>query len=235
MQEGDVMVQLTNNLRKLSKIIKPLYIVGGYIRNALFGIQSNSIDLCGPALLCEVKELLKGSEFEIVVVSEKMGTAQIKAGGEVYDYSVFRKEKYDHKKPGKHTPSSVTFITDLKEDASRRDFTINAIYYDMGNFGYVDPFNGRQDIDTKTLRMVNDDTLKCDGVRLYRLLRFMKEYELKVDPHTFNLAIKYSSNSLDVSDVRRNMELGRIEQMQCSEMFNEYLNKISNAIFPGKK
>lgn len=167
-------MQISKNLYELAKIFHktaPLYVVGGYVRDFLLGKISKDVDICA-SLSCEkVQELLSGSKFKITFINKKMGTTIIEVDDEKYEYTPFRADNYDD--TGKHAPVSVEFSVGIKEDATRRDFTINSVYYDIMGGEFIDFFNGISDIQKGVMRAVKEPnlTLKEDSLRIFRLFR----------------------------------------------------------------
>ncbi len=83
-----------------------------------------------------------------------------------------------------------------EEACSRRDFTINAILYDPLTAEFIDPFNGRADLENKILRVVNPDTFIEDSLRVLRAMQFAARFEFAIDPATVELC-----RSIDLSDL----------------------------------
>jgi tRNA nucleotidyltransferase (CCA-adding enzyme) len=83
-------------------------------------------------------------------------------------------------------PDSVYFVDDIKDDLARRDFTINAIAYDVLDDRLIDPFGGLADLETKTLRAVGDAATRFaeDGLRVLRAARFVATLEVSLEPET---------------------------------------------------
>jgi tRNA nucleotidyltransferase (CCA-adding enzyme) len=83
-------------------------------------------------------------------------------------------------------PDSVYFVDDIKDDLARRDFTINAIAYDVLDDRLIDPFGGLSDLQTRTLRAVGDPALRFseDGLRVLRAARFVATLEVTLEPGT---------------------------------------------------
>ena len=128
-----------------------------------------------------------------------MGTAIISCGDESYQYSCFRREQYGD--GGAHSPVTVEFIKDIREDAKRRDFTVNALYYDISKDEILDFYTGVADIHSKLLRTVEtpEEVLSKDGVRILRLFRFQSELGFKIEKNTLDAAIKYARNVKSLS------------------------------------
>ena len=137
---------VSNNLKKLATALDgKLYIVGGYVRNAIMGMASDDIDICSPFLSEEVQERCKEIGLKTKVINAKLGTLLVSTNdGENYEYTPFRRENYIK---GNHLPESVEFVDDILVDAKRRDFTCNTIYYNVLSGKIFDPYNGKADIE----------------------------------------------------------------------------------------
>ncbi len=204
-------LELPKTLKELAKIFPTeLYVVGGYIRNRIMEIEGDDIDICASLTLDEVEKLLAESKFSVKIKSKSLGSAVISCGKEHYEYTTFRQDTYPD--GGAHMPESVTFIKDIREDAKRRDFTCNALYYDIKSDQLIDFYDGVADIKRRVLRTVEtpDEVLSHDGVRILRLFRFQCELNFKIDSKTLESAYKYKENLCDVSGERVVHEITRI-------------------------
>ena len=204
-------IEVSSNLKNLSKLFPTdLYIVGGFVRNSLLGIDLVDVDLCSSLTLDKLAKLLEGTAYGFKVKSKTLGTGVITIDDECYEYSVFRREYYGEN--GEHSPEKVEFITDIQEDAKRRDFTINSIYYDINKDEIIDFYHGVEDIKNKTLRTVENPefVLSKDGARILRLFRFQCELGFKIEKDTLATALKYASNVKAISNERRTNEMNKI-------------------------
>lgn len=204
-------IEIPETLNKLASLLPcELYVVGGYIRNSIMDIEKEDIDICGKLKLCELEKILEGSEFCIKVKNKSLGSAIISCGDEKFEYTTFRHDYYAE--GGAHYPERVEFVQTAEEDAKRRDFTCNAIYYEIKNKHLLDFYNGIEDIKNKTLKCVEsaDEVLSHDGLRILRLFRFQCELNFKIDKTTLLAAIKYKNNLRDISGEREISEITRI-------------------------
>lgn len=147
------------------------YLVGGAVRDNLLGIEPKDFDYCVEAESYEdMKRSIINLGGQIFLESPQYLTirAKIKKFG-IADYVLARKDRGST--DGRH-PDSVEAGT-LLEDLSRRDFTVNAMAMDE-NGVLIDPFNGIQDLATKTLRTVGkaEERFKEDYLRILRAVRF---------------------------------------------------------------
>ena len=144
-------IEISKSLRKLAKMFPcELYVVGGFVRNHIMEIEKEDVDICSKMLISDVEELLKGSEFSFKIKSKTLGSALICCGDENFEYTTFRRDFYGE--GGAHMPQSVEFVDSVREDAKRRDFTCNAIYYDIKNDKFLDFYDGFGDIKRKIIR-----------------------------------------------------------------------------------
>lgn len=178
------------------------YIVGGWVRDKLLGLQPKDRDfVIVGANEWDVKQLILqgyeqvGADFPVFISpqGEEYALARIeRKTGVGYDgFDVQTK--------------NVT----LEQDLSRRDLTINAIAYDQSKRTYIDPYNGQEDLKNKVLKHVSD-AFKEDPLRVLRLARFAARYsEFKVHPDTDKL-------------VRSMVEEGEINHLTKERVYVEF-------------
>ncbi len=147
-----------------------LYLVGGFVREALGGRVSHDVDATTGARPSEIKKVLRAKAEYLWTVGERFGTIGARVG--LYDVEVttYRSDLYTE---GSRHPE-VRFGTELVDDLSRRDFTINAIAADARTGEIVDPFDGRRDLESGVIRPVGDplDRMRDDPLRMLRAVRF---------------------------------------------------------------
>ncbi len=215
-------IQISEDLKKLAKFFpENLYIVGGFVRNKMLGLSEGDVDLTSCVNIEEVSNRLKGSEFSVKIKNLKLGSILIFNDKESYEYTSFRKEVYEEN--GSHCPVQVKFTDKIEEDAVRRDFTVNSIYYNINKDEIVDIYHGIVDLNQKIIRCnINpDEVLKYDGERILRMVRIAGELNFKIDKNTLKSAIKYVSNIKDIQGNRKLLELEKI--LYCDKRYN--LNK----------
>jgi tRNA nucleotidyltransferase/poly(A) polymerase len=182
--------------------------VGGFVRDTLLGYQSYDIDICGKDTPDTIFDCLKDSEFKVKTTSEKLMTLKIKYQNEEFEYTTFRKESYQRG----HSPENVVATESIYEDAKRRDFKVNAIYYDINDEELVDPLGGILDIKNRILT-TTDDAKKVfseDGLRLMRLARFAGQLGLDIDKKTLEAATAFCHLIKDIAPERIRDELDKI-------------------------
>ena len=132
---------------------------------------------------------------------------QFEFDGKKCEFTSFRKERYAD--GGGHTPEFTEPTDDIYEDARRRDFKCNAVYYDVTEGEFIDPLGGIEDIKNEILDTVKkpEDVFKSDGLRLMRLARFTGELGFTPTEEVIESAKKYSGNLKDISVERIYSEL----------------------------
>ena len=189
----------------------PLYFVGGLVRNYL--IQKNlstDLDVCGATSVEEIENALKNHGGKVVASYKRTGTIVFSLNGKIYEYTRFRKDGYSA--GGKYQPDKVEFTFDISEDAVRRDFKCNAVYYDIVGEKFVDPLGGIEDIKNKVLDTVKDpkEVFSHDGLRLLRLSRFCGELGFTPTREVLKSAKQNASNIDDISVERIWEEIKKI-------------------------
>ncbi len=178
------------------------YIVGGYIRDKLLGINSNDIDI---ATNMPFKMLKEAFNYEI----EYPEYFCIKFRIDYYNISIttFRKElEYKNNKP-----VSIEYSNDLEEDAKRRDFTMNSIYVDI-NDNIIDVYNGINDINNKVINVIGDISIRLeeDKTRILRALRFMSILNFELSDELKKFIINNKSFIKEISYDKKKAELDKV-------------------------
>ena len=156
------------------------YCVGGCVRDWLLGKAPHDFDLCASATPEEMKTLFH--DQNLVLAGEKHGTVGVVTEEGVVEITTFRKE--GTYADNRH-PDRVEFVTDIRQDLARRDFTVNAMAWSPKR-GLQDPFGGEQDLKQGILRCVGDPETRFreDALRILRGLRFSVTYDLTPEPET---------------------------------------------------
>lgn len=174
---------VTKIIRTLSENGFEAYMVGGCVRDILMGITPHDYDVTTNALPTQVKALFERT----VDTGLKHGTVTVLFDKTPVEVTTYRTESgyTDNRRPDK-----VNFVSNLSEDLSRRDFTVNAICYN-DNCGFVDLFCGIEDIRNKILRAVGDPQkrFKEDALRILRLFRFASTLQFNIEEKTYNDAL----------------------------------------------
>lgn len=150
------------------------YLVGGCVRDMLLNKTPKDYDIVTDASIEDLMGDLIGSGWVVKLVGDNFLVNAVSKNGHQFEIANFRKERgfSDGRRPD-HVE-----IGTLEEDAARRDFTINSIYYDPfngSNGSFIDPNNGMKDIQSKTLKFIGKpkDRIKEDYLRVFRFYRFL--------------------------------------------------------------
>jgi poly(A) polymerase len=147
-----------------------LYLVGGYVRDAMLGREHPDADAATDARPRRIKHLLRPHAEHLWTVGERFGTIGTEVEGYAVEVTTYRSDLY---KEGSRHPE-VTFGDSLGEDLARRDFTINAVAADALTGEILDPFEGRKDLERGVIRPVGNplDRMRDDPLRMMRAVRF---------------------------------------------------------------
>ena len=188
-------------LKKIEKAGYKAYIVGGFVRDKLLGINSSDVDIATSASPKEVARIFDLNQ------DDELGCTNIKSSEYNIDITTFRKEaEYVG-----HRPKKVKYVDDLETDLKRRDFTINAICMDS-NGKIIDPLNGKIDLDKKLIRVIGSIKKKFseDPVRILRAIRLSIIYDLKIQDDELVFIINNSDLLMNVSYTRKKEEISKI-------------------------
>lgn len=155
------------------------WIVGGCVRDQLMGRAVSDWDLCTTALPDALMRIFP----KAIPTGLAHGTVTVVVGRERYEVTTLRGD-------GAYTdgrrPDAVVFLDDITEDLARRDFTVNAIAWNVLDSALVDPFHGAEDLASRVLRAVGDPHRRFheDGLRILRGARFAATLEFAIAPET---------------------------------------------------
>jgi tRNA nucleotidyltransferase (CCA-adding enzyme) len=154
------------------------YLVGGCVRDRLMDLQPADYDVATDAHPNEVQKLFPRT----AATGIQHGTVAVLHQGKMIEVTTYRTEGnyVSHRRP-----SQVTFVSSLREDLARRDFTINAMAEDR-NGQLVDPFGGQADLQGGWIRAVGDAAQRFteDALRMLRAVRFAAQLDFRIHPDT---------------------------------------------------
>jgi tRNA nucleotidyltransferase (CCA-adding enzyme) len=193
-------------MNKLGESGYKSYIVGGCLRDSILIRPIHDWDICTSAKPNEMLEIFK--DFRVIETGIKHGTVTIVLNENNYEVTTFR---IDGDYNDNRHPDSVKFVDDITLDLSRRDFTINAMAYNLFD-GLIDPFNGYKDLQDKIIKCVGNanNRFQEDALRMLRAVRFSAQLDFLIDDETYN-AIKINKNLIkNISKERINSEIVKI-------------------------
>ncbi|THF55377.1 polynucleotide adenylyltransferase PcnB [Pseudothauera rhizosphaerae] len=178
--------QVSPAARKVCKVLQEsghkAYVVGGAVRDLLIGHPPKDYDVATSATPEEVRALFRRSR----IIGRRFKIVHVMSGPETIEVSTFRaSQDADSAETDEHgrVLRDNVFGT-MAEDATRRDFTVNALYYDPETETIVDYHHGVADVQQKTLRMIGDPRTRYreDPVRMLRAVRLGAKLGLVIDP-----------------------------------------------------
>lgn len=194
-------VQIVEDLRKAGY---EAYWAGGCVRDMLLGIEPKDFDIVTSAKPEEIEELLEhtipvGKQFGVIITVIK---------GHHYEIATFRS---DSGYSDGRRPDAVEF-TDAREDAKRRDFTINALFYDPVKDEIIDYVDGQTDLRDKLVRFIGnpEERIREDHLRILRAVRFKNVYGFQYHPDTYQAIKKHVHLISDISKERIADELNKM-------------------------
>lgn len=172
------------------------YFAGGFARDILIGRTTHDIDIATSAHPEQVSAIFPVSRG----FGKSFGVVQVEMNGHMFEVATFRKDKgyQDGRRP-----DAVEYTT-AGEDASRRDFTVNGMFFDPSSHTIIDYVGGKPDIDLRVIRAIGSPALRFqeDHLRLMRAVRFSSVLQFDIEPETF-AAIKTCAGKLAAISAER--------------------------------
>ena len=184
MEKYSVPNYVTYILTEIEKAGHRAYLVGGCVRDMVMGRRPSDWDIATSALPDKTAKIFK----KAIPTGVKYGTVTVFYGGGKAEVTTLRRE---NEYSDARRPDSVDFVSDIEEDLSRRDFTVNAMAMDiLGNI--IDPFGGREDIRQRVIRCVGDPKRRFseDGLRMMRAVRFSAKLGFDIDHDTVSAILE---------------------------------------------
>lgn len=198
---------------KVQEILKQLkkhgfkgYIVGGCVRDAFLGRTPEDWDITTDATPEEILTIFK--DFKVIPTGLEHGTVTILIDKEAFEVTTFR---IDGEYVDNRRPKDVEFTKNIEKDLHRRDFTINAMAYNDEE-GFIDPFEGKEDIENKRIVAVGQATHRFeeDALRIMRGVRFATQLNFDIEESTYNAMYERRSLLKNISKERIQIELNKI-------------------------
>lgn len=201
-------------LYRLKKGGYEAYVVGGGVRDILLGDEPKDFDIATNARPEQVRDLFRNCRL----IGRRFRLAHILFGPEVIEVATFRANVPDQEDPeedDRDVHDSGLILRDnvygsMEEDAFRRDFTVNALYYNIRDFSVVDYVGGVADIEARRLRLIGDpgERYREDPVRMLRAARFAVKLGFELDPDT----------AAPIPELAE-----RLEDIPAARLFDEFL------------
>ncbi|MBP6103710.1 MAG: polynucleotide adenylyltransferase PcnB [Gammaproteobacteria bacterium] len=161
------------------------YLVGGGVRDLLLEIHPKDFDVATDAKPEQIRALFRNCRL----IGRRFRLAHVYFGGHIIEVATFRghasldeKNQVVHSKEGMILRDNI--YGTLEDDVFRRDFTINALYYNIGDFSLVDYVGGLKDLNARCIRVIGNPSQRYreDPVRILRAIRFAAKLEFQIDP-----------------------------------------------------
>jgi len=182
------------------------YFAGGCVRDRLLGIEAKDYDIATSAAPEEVQEVFRGRVTDLV--GKSFGVVRVMEDGEWFEVAMFRQDGtyVDGRRPESVTPATP------EEDAQRRDFTINGLFYDPVVERLIDFVGGEADLRAKLLRAIGNpaDRFAEDHLRLLRAVRFAARLRFEIETKTWEAMCAGASLIRTVSAERIRDEINKI-------------------------
>lgn len=196
------------------------YFAGGCVRDQLLGVEAKDYDIATSAKPEEVQKLFS----RVTDLTGKcFGVVRVLVDDEFYEVATFRQD--GPYKDGRH-PESVRFAT-AEEDAQRRDFTINGLFYDPIAERLIDYVGGEADLRARTIRAIGEPAHRFaeDQLRLLRAIRFATRLMFRIEPKTWEAICAGASSIRTISAERIRDELNKIFTATKPELGLDLLDK----------
>ncbi|MDH5386897.1 MAG: polynucleotide adenylyltransferase PcnB [Gammaproteobacteria bacterium] len=169
-------------LSRLNKAGYEAYLVGGAVRDLLLGHRPKDFDVATDATPEQVKELFRNCRL----IGRRFRLAHIHFGRHIIEVATFRGDHGDSQSGHQDDSGRIlrdNVYGDIEQDVWRRDFTVNALYYNIADFSVVDFVGGYEDVMEGRLRLIGDpeDRYREDPVRMIRVIRFAAKLGFSID------------------------------------------------------
>jgi poly(A) polymerase len=169
-------------LYRLNKAGFKACLVGGAVRDLLLRRVPKDFDIATDATPEEVNDLFRNSRL----IGRRFKLVHVQFGRMVIEVATFRAAHDDSESARQNAEGRIlrdNVYGDISEDVWRRDFTVNALYYDISNFSVIDFVGGMEDIEQKRLRLIGDPDMRYreDPVRMLRVVRFAAKLGFSID------------------------------------------------------
>ncbi len=203
------------------------WVVGGCVRDTLMGRTPGDWDICTAALPDQTRQLFE-TDFHVIDTGLQHGTVTVVVEGQPLEITTCRTEgAYSDNR----RPDSVSFVSDVRTDLARRDFTINAMAYNRTD-GLLDLFDGQSDLSAGLIRCVGQAEKRFgeDSLRILRALRFAAVLDFQIESKTAVAAHKMAGLLKNISVERVFIELKKLLTADsCPRIVSEFGDVIALA------
>ncbi|HEY0708620.1 MAG TPA: polynucleotide adenylyltransferase PcnB [Polyangia bacterium] len=198
------------------------YVVGGSVRDLLLGLKPKDFDVATSATPNEIRRLFRNCR----IIGRRFRLAHVFFGSKIIETSTFRanpREVEEEAAGGATETSTEGERQDLlirrdnvfgtaEEDARRRDFTINGLYYDIENGQVIDYVDGMKDLEARLVRTIGDPDVRFreDPIRILRAVKFAARCNLSIEPETYRRMLDHAEELQKCAQARVSEEFYRL-------------------------
>jgi poly(A) polymerase len=186
--EEDLDADAVKVIRRLNRADHEAYLVGGGVRDLLLGRAPKDYDVATSARPPEVRAIFRNCR----IIGRRFRLAHILfGGGKIIETATFRRDPGADEDTGDLLIRHDNVFGEPFEDAIRRDFTINGLFYDIEHEEVIDYVGGMADVERHLLRMIGDPIVRFreDPVRILRAIKFSARLDLGIDPELYDAMI----------------------------------------------
>lgn len=218
------------------------YLVGGCVRDLLLGINPKDFDVVTDATPEQIKGLFRNCRL----IGRRFRLAHIVFGRDIIEVATFRghhqsKDTQTDKKTPGHKNQDGQLIRDnvfgsIEEDAQRRDFSFNAMYYNIADYAITDFANGMEALNKQQIRIIGDPETRYreDPVRMLRAVRFSAKLNMEIEHHTARLIPQLAPLLANIPPARLFEEISKLllsgNGLKTFHLLHEY--KLFGQLFP---
>jgi poly(A) polymerase len=179
-------------VRRLARHGHQAYLVGGCVRDLLLDRTPKDFDVATSATPKEIKNLFRNSR----IIGRRFRLAHVFFGGKIIETSTFRANPRQEDDPDEDDELLIrrdnVFGTDT-EDARRRDFTINGLFYDVEAEHVIDHVGGLADLESRVVRTIGNPEIRFreDPVRMLRAIKFAARLNFQIEPETYSAILRH--------------------------------------------
>ncbi|MGD8339826.1 MAG: polynucleotide adenylyltransferase PcnB [Gammaproteobacteria bacterium] len=183
---SDISENALKVLYRLHKSGYKAFLVGGGVRDLLLGLHPKDFDIATDAHPEEIRRLFRNSRL----IGRRFRLAHVRFGRDIVEVATFRAGSNDSNEDQQQSDSGRILRDNvygtIEEDIWRRDFTVNALYYNIADYSVWDYTGGIDDLKARTLRLIDDPWVRYreDPVRMLRAARFAAKLEFSIAPDT---------------------------------------------------
>jgi poly(A) polymerase len=213
------------------------YLVGGGVRDLLLGRTPKDFDISTDAHPNQIRKLFRNC----FLIGRRFRLAHIKFGDKVIETSTFRRIPDANADADTDEPGALLHYRDNtfgtpEEDALRRDFTINGLFYDISSFRVIDYVGGLADLQARCIRCIGDPDIRFreDPVRMLRAARFAGRLGFTIEPNTHRAILDHHGELALASRARLLEEIYRLFPYSASDATFRLLHqtRLMSVLFP---